>query len=703
MGNRRRDERGEAAPELSGRKDAPAPFPLRRALLAAALLAVAGTLAYSNSLRVPFHFDDLPYTVKNPDLRHLWSPSVIFPTRPVMGFSLALNYQLSGYNPRGYHAMNLLIHILAGITLFGIVRRTLQGEVLRACFGRKAAPLAFAVALLWMLHPLQTQAVTYLIQRSESLMGSFLLLMLYCAIRAYGSRRRGAWWVAAALSFWLALGTKQVAIAGPPLVLLYYWVFFPRVLRVKLKYGWALRIGLPLAWVGILVWLVVATGHYSAGFELHSFTPLAYALTQGMVITHYLKLAVWPSGLCLDYGWPIAQNILEVLPGVIFVSLLGGATLWALWRRLPLGFAGAWFFMILGPTSSFMPIKDAAMEHRMYLSLAGLAALAVLGAWLAGRWLLERLLGPENVDGPFARAAGWLALAVAATVLGVLTFARNNVYGNSLGLWTDTVAKAPNNARAHYNLGVALAEAGRSSEALAHYEKALELDKDLPDVHNNLGSTLIGLGRPAEAVPYLQEALRRNANQADVHCNLGAALRALRRYQEALAHYEEALRLDGGLADAYNNLGNCLMQLGSLTDALSRYYAALKLRPAFPEAHYNLAAALEQLDRHEEAVQEYREALKYNPKMTIARENLAHLLLRLGRGDESLGQWRELTRQQPEYAEGRFEYGKALARSGRPREALPELQAALRLKPGYSEAQEELARAQAELDRRPQP
>ena len=258
-------------------------------------------------------------------------------------------------------------------------------------FAAAATPLALAIALLWTVHPLQTGAVTYIIQRTESLVSLFFLLTLYCVIRGTTSTERARGWnVAAVLSCLLGMGTKEVMATAPLVVLLYDRAFLSGSFRAALALRRGLYAALAATW-GIVIWLLIATGFHgnTTGFGVTGFTASSYLLTQPGVLARYLRLAFWPVGQCLDYGWPPAQWPGEVvLPGLLIVGLLG-LTVWALVKRPALGFLGATFFLILAPTSSFVPIRDAAFEHRMYLPLAALVTLVVLGVyWLCDRHVL---------------------------------------------------------------------------------------------------------------------------------------------------------------------------------------------------------------------------------------------------------------------------------------------------------------------------
>ena len=283
--------------------------------------------------------------MRNEEIRSLESPLrlVSDTSRPVLKLSLALNYAIGGRDARGFHAVNLAIHTLAGLTLFGVVRRSLRAPAAAARFGAAADGLAAAVALLWLLHPLQTQAVTYIVQRGESLMGLAALTTLYCSIRAAQGRRARAWSVAAVAACSVGMGTKEVMVVVPLLVLLHDRCFLAGSAARALRQRRGLYAGLVATWVVPAVWIGPETlfaGEFARP-DLPTPAPLEYALTQPAVILHYLRLALWPSPLCFDYLWPPARGVGEILPAAFVLGALLGAGAWLLWRDSGLGFLAA--------------------------------------------------------------------------------------------------------------------------------------------------------------------------------------------------------------------------------------------------------------------------------------------------------------------------------------------------------------------------
>lgn len=602
---------------------------------AAAVLAAAATAAYAGTFSVPFFFDDGTSIAGNPTLLHFASalvppPDATVSGRPVLNLSLALNYALGGTSVAGYHALNLAVHVLAGLTLFGILRRTLR---------RLRNPgwpwVAFAAALLWSVHPLLTGSVTYVIQRAESLMALFYLLTLYCHIRGSESEAGASrlWHTLSVAACLLGMGTKESMASAPLIVLLYDRTF----LAGSFRDAWARRRGVfaaLFATLALLLALVVSTHGraHTVGFG-SGVAWWRYSLTQLVGIVRYLRLSLWPSALVFDYGTGLEAPTLRMLPCALLVAGLVAATLWALVRRPALGFLGAVFFSVLAPSSSILPVvTETLAEHRMYLPLAPLVILAVIA--------LQRLL----------RGAALPACLGLAAALLLATQARNETYRDEATLWRDSVAKFPENERAHYNLACVLEkDPGTLGEAIGQYQEAVRLRPDYEMAQGNLASALQSGGRTSEAIPHFEEAIRLKPGRAETHNNLGNALMGEGRVSEAVAQFSEALRLRPSYVEARNGLGCALEKVpGRGNDAVAEFREAVRIDPAFYQAHFNLGNTLKGLGRNDEAVAEYREASRLRPDDATIRFFLAGALLQVPGGvDEAVAELKEVVRLRP--------------------------------------------------------
>jgi tetratricopeptide (TPR) repeat protein len=658
--------------------------------VAGCILILAAFAAYHNSFSGPFIYDDVSAIKDNPTIKSLWPlTEVLSPPsdsgatvngRPLVNLSLAINYALGGLEVWGYHAFNLAIHILAGLTLFGLVRRTLLQASLRERFGDAACPSALAVAALWMLHPLQTESVTYVIQRAEAMVGLFYLLTLYGFARAVKSPTPGRWHVATVVAALLGMASKEVMVSAPLLVLLYDRTFVSGTFADAWRKHGRLYLGLAATWI-LLGFLVAHSGGRggTVGFGVGGITSWTYALTQCRAIVRYLALAVWPSPLIFDYGVGVDRHLADVFPQAVLIVLLVGGTLFALWRRPVWGFLGAWFLAILAPSSSFLPIATETMaEHRMYLALAAVIALAVTVG--------VSLLGKRSTILFFLLAAG----------AGFLTARRNEDYRDELVIWTHAMEKYPANSRAHNNVGEILFRYERKPEAVERFREAVALLPNYVDALNNLGNVLNQLNQPAKAMPYLLRALKLKPDYSATYNNLGDASYLLGRDAEAVANFERAIQLKPDYADAHNNLGVVLAKLDQVDEAIRHYKIALKLKPNYADANYNYGNALVAKGQFPEAIAHFEATLQIKPNYPEAHNNMGGALFNLGKTAESTDQFEQALKQNPDYAEAHNNYGVLLLQSGKVTEALRHFEQALRLKPDYPDALTNLAKVRAQ-------
>ena len=625
MSRKPKDPADKATPE--GQLPALAPLTWRSTVASAALLALAAGWAYSTSFSGVFILDD-KYITDAPATRILWPPlggewAAGNVTRPLVNFSLALNYAFGKADVRGYHAVNLAIHLLAALTLFGLLRRTLRLAPLRARFGAHATALALAVALLWAVHPLQTQAVTYVIQRGEALMGLFYLATLYAFVRAVESPHPVKWYALSALACVLGAGCKQVIVTAPLLVLLYDRCFVAGSFATALRRRWGLYAALAGTWAVLVTQSMGVRQYKGAGFGLW-ITPFEYACSQFGVILHYLRLVFWPDRLCLDPDWPLAKSAGAILPGLVVVGGLALLTLYGLFWKRPWAFLGAWFFVILAPSSSILPIADLAMEHRMYLPLAAVLTVVVLGAYRLGasRNSHEKAQNSQNFFCAFC-AFSWLSVAallvmIAAGALGYRTWLRNQDYHSEAGMWRQIIAQCPNNnPRARYNLANVLANLADETEqsarrrqlqdeAIALYREGIRLKPQYEEAFNNLGRELHVQGKYTEAIPNYLTSLALKPDNAHVRVNLGKSFQMLGKSTDEADLYIQALltRDDSAqqhhldlslLAAAHNEIGVAMLRTGHLTAARDMFDQAVIEKPGFADARKNLAETLERM------------------------------------------------------------------------------------------------------------
>jgi tetratricopeptide (TPR) repeat protein len=562
------------------------------------------------------------------------------------------------------------------------------------------------------VHPLQTEAVTYVIQRAESLMGLFYLATLYGFIRGTEAARPARWFAVSLSACLLGMATKEFMVSAPLLVLLYDRTFLAGSFRGAWRQRWRIHLPLLGTWL-VLAWLVIGSHgrNATAGFDT-DIGAGTYLLTQSRAVGRYLQLVLWPAPLIFDYGRVVAGGMREVWPHLLLVGGLITGTVVALRRRPAAGFLGAWFFAILAPSSSVVPVATQTMaEHRMYLPSIAVIVIAVLG--------LHRLGGRRSLVAVAALAVGFAGLTVQ----------RNALYRTETGIWRQTAQNWPRNARAHGGLGRALLNAGALVEADEAYQQALRLAPGDATLHVGYAGVLAKAGKTALAIAQLEEALRLAPSAAPaaapVHLALAGFLHADGATSGSISHYQSALRANPVLFEAHVNLGNALLEAGRRPEAIAEFQAALQLRDDSFEAHYDLANALWWNGDRAGASTHYQRALQLDPDAIEARSNYAAALtqagqaaaaaaqcdlliarhpevpeahfhrenacLALGRVDQAIASFAEAVRLRPDFPAAQSAAGQALLQAGRTAEGIVHLEAALRLQPDLVEARTALA------------
>ena len=550
--------------------------------LAVVSIGLAGLVFYLNSFRDAFVLDDHDWIIGNPHIRTLWPPwQALFGgnnvSRPLVALSLAINYHISGLNPWSYHAFNLVIHISAALALYGIVRRTLQTERLNDRFGKDAGSLALVIALIWLVHPLQTQAVTYVIQRCESMMGIFYLLCLYCAIRATHPPRR-LWYLASIAACAAGMLTKPIMVTAPVAVFLYDVAFADGPLRQTVRKRWPLYLALASTWTLLAATIALAPVNKTAGFAFKTISQWDYFKSEPRVLVHYIRLSLWPASLCLDYyGWPIAKTLRDVAPCGLILAGATGATIVGLIRRRPWAFLPAWFVLILSMTSGVVPIADLVVEHRMYLPLASVVTGVVLGCYAFGTKLKSHLKSQTASSG--IGRIGLVAATLAVVALGFATLRRNLDYSNELAMWSDVVSKRPDNPRAHTNLGMALVDVDKVAEATDEFREAVRLEPGYEPARSDLGMALYTKGQLAEARSQLLAAISLTPDDPNAHCSLGRVLSDMGQTGAGLEEIYRSIEIEPGFAEGHLRLGYVFEKMGRLDAASDQYRIAAQLRP----------------------------------------------------------------------------------------------------------------------------
>lgn len=602
---------------------------------------------YGPSINVPFIFDDFGTITGNESISFLWpligvnklgplNPPVGIPTsgRPLVNLSFAINYALGGPTPAGYHAVNLVIHSLATLVLFGLTRRALRLPYFARRFDQSADWLALAVAALWSLHPLVTETVIYATQRTESMMALFYLATLYCSLRYWTAgeptignsdeegapsnhgklrNHRGFWLILSGLACLCGMASKEIMVSAPLMVLLFERTFVAGSLAAALRRSWPLYLVLA-ATLLLLAALNVNRPHSDAtGFD---FDVPAYHwwLTQSKVFFLYLKLVVWPWPLFIHYEFPYQTSITAAWQYVIPLLILGVVTLVLLWRNRPLGYLGTWVFAILSPTFVIPIITEIAAERRMYLALVAPCVLFVVG----GYQLLDNFITNYQFLSAFRRTH-FHSLASCAVVLALLLVfclldvKRLAAYENEMGLWLEVLEAQPNSSMAHHNVAAILERNGFDDAAAGHYRAAIASDPSSSHAHYQLGELLNRHGKFDEAATQFAEAIHVMPARfitAKMHNNLGVALYSAGRNDDAIAAFHAAVAADPNDWLTHRNLATSLYRAGKYAECVDAIQAALRLNPQALELYNELAKTYRKLNEQPKAIAALQQGLE---------------------------------------------------------------------------------------------
>ena len=719
------------------------------------LIILVAACIYSNIYNFPFVFDDVPRIKENiriRDLSDFFSFDQLVKPRAIVDLTFALNYKWGRLNVFSYHLTNVLIHIINGFLVYflalTVFKRTytlpgstsslrIETSICKIHRSPNSSILLMSLftALIFTAHPIQTQAVTYTVQRYASMAAMFYMASVLFYLRAriiqhgaecighrekdldQGSRLKAqgsedkvqsskfkvqsekgnvlsafrfklsVLYSLSILCGMLAFLSKQNTASLPGAILLGEYILIDRSWQGwKKKIPWyALSFTL---WILFVSYIVGLFGEVSIDkglledvsehtMETEMIGRWHYFCTQFNVLIIYIRLLFLPYGQNLDWLYPFKSGFFDDYTSLVFLflSLLVLFGLKCIKRRPVISLGIFWFVITLSVESSIIPIRDALLEHRLYLPLMGFSI-----CWVYMQFEM------------FMKKELWF-IFIAITILlflGTGTYLRNWVWQDEMRLWADVISKNPQNHRGYNNLGVFLKKQGRLEEAIDQYLKALRIESDYADAHSNLGAALSDQGKLKEAIAHYYEALRIKPDLAEAHNNLGYAIKRQGKLEEAIGHYLEALRIKPEFAAAHNNLGNALKTSGNIQGAIKHYAEALRINPDFAEAHNNLGAALFDQGKLMEAIVHYQKALRLKPGLAKVHNNLGNALIGKGKHLEAVKHYSEAIRIKPDYSEAYSNLGAALVAQGKLNEALEHYSKALRIKPDNAEAHNNL-------------
>ncbi|MFA4828045.1 MAG: tetratricopeptide repeat protein [Thermodesulfovibrionales bacterium] len=647
------------------------------------IIVLLGFLVYSNTFHAPFIFDDDLYIIENPaikDFKFFTDTANLeklvmykdignfFKTRFMGHLTFALNYRLNVFNVFGYHLFNLCVHIINALLVYWIIILTF-----RAPFFQKSASepadekrnqlIALFSSLLFVSHPIQTQAVTYISQRFTSLATLFFLLSLVMYIkwrtikqqtmsneqRANSYAPGAMLYAVSILSAVLAMKTKEISFTLPVIIALYEFIFFEGKIKTRLIFLIPILLTIliiPLTLMGVKGSLA---GTDNMANTLN-FSRWDYLFTQFRVIVTYIRLMFFPVNQNVDYDYPLYNSFFSAGVFLSFLFLLSviifGAYMFfrssgerGLKLARLISFGIFWFFITLSVESSIIPITDLIFEHRLYLPSVGFFIAVIASVMI----LKDKLnLGIADIGG---------IVVSAILILSGAAYARNAMWKDKIMLWSDNVNKSPRKARVYHNLGSAFLKQGRTSEAFEVYKTALQLAPKDEGIHLNMGLVYEEMGQSDEALQEYQNAVKLNPSFFKAHNNIGTIYAKQGRLNEALQEYQTALRINPYYAEVHNNLGNVFFDLKRFDDALREYQVALKLNPTYAQAHNNLGNVFFEFERFDEALREYQIAKALLPGYVGIYNSIGTVYFKQGRFDEARQEFETALKLDPNYTE----------------------------------------------------
>lgn len=596
---------------------------------------LVGVLSYSNTFDVPLHFDDSSYILGNPALKQegfLLNTSKVsgksidynlkttLSTRYVAFETFLLNYKLGGVSVAGYHIVNLAIHIINAFLLYALAMSIMR---LSGADDRKSRLIAAFSALLFVSHPIQTEAVTYISQRFTSLVTLFYLsaIIFYDRFKRSSDSRFKVYYALSFACVLLAMKTKEIAFTLPFAIALYEWLFFDSTIKARLKRVLPFMLTLPLIPVSILLggegYMSISHALSYASRSQSALPRFDYLATEFTVIAKYIGLLFYPLTQNFDYDPAIYHSFrdIAVLASATLILLLL-AFAWFMRRgNRAVSFGILFFFAALSVESSVIPIADVMYEHRLYLPSAG-----AFIAFSAGAHAFLERFKMRNF-----RAIMETLVLIVTLLLAALTYSRNTVWASPKSLWLDAVLKSPQKTRTYNNLVAALMDKRDYKGAIKYALIAGKLDNSDWVSRNNLCVAYMETGDLRSSIDECNEAIKRMPASAEVYNNLGLANIKAGLHLDALEAFDKALQLKPDFFEAEMNIGLIYLNQGSIDRAIDFFKSAIMINPNVGSAHMALGNAYRTIGDLSSAKKEYETALSLDPDDEVAKQNLQQL------------------------------------------------------------------------------
>jgi protein O-mannosyl-transferase len=644
---------------------------------------------YANSFIVPFQFDDFTSLVSNPAIRNITDIKALWrfsPTRFITFITFAANYHFSQLSVFYYHLVNLGIHLCASLCVWWLALLTfLTPKMRHAGIAAQKQDIAFFAALLFAAHPLQTQAVTYIVQRLASLATLFYLVSLCLYVKGRLLQQAGAplkvilsCYGCLALSTITGMFAKETVFTLPLMFLCYEGFFLQAKNIFRSKYTYAV-----LLLLAIIPLTMMLTGSMNLT-ELRAvqegpegvvyISSYQYLLTQARVLITYLRLLFLPLNQNIDHHHPIAVTLLQpaTIKSLIVILSIAAAGVWSFSRNRILSFAIAWFFITLAPESSFIPIKDVMFEHRLYLPMAGFSIFLSAAAYNLLYSRFDRLLK--------------LLQITVVVCLSLLTWERNIVWKDDFSLWNDAAQKSPGKVRPFNNRGLAFSSKGDYEKAIADFNSAIRINPKCAEAYYNLGLARSLTGQYDPAIENYSQAIKIYPNYAAAFNNRGLAYNHKQSYDLAIADFSRALQIRPDFAEAFYNRGLTFCYKKEYDRAIAEFDQALRIKPAYTEAYYNRGLARIYRKDFRVALSDFDRVIALNPSSAEAFYHRGLAWASLGEQDKAIENYSRALALNANYPEAYYNRANAYGIKGEHDKTIADLDQVLRINPGSAEA-----------------
>jgi len=618
------------------------------------MISVLGIIIYANTFHCSFHLDDQSSVIYNFTIRdiHYW-PNIwnFLPRRFLLYLSLALNYHFSALDVFGYHLFNLGVHLGTAILVWWLTLLTFSTPAMKnEKIAQYAETLALLAGLVFVAHPIQTEAVTYIVQRAASMAAMFYVasLCLWVQSRLLQDKNpavvtRKFYYAGALCTAVMAMFTKETAITLPLIIVLYELCFF----KTKKNFNWQYAVPF-LMMVFIIPLTMLLTETRPVRLQELSREPgissIHYLLTQFRVMVTYARLAFLPVHQNLDYDYPVFKSFfqLPVITSFLFLLMI---LCWAkhlFSKHRVLAFSIFWFFLTIVPESSVVPIKDVIFEHRLYLPLVGYSMFLVCGAYYLWR-------------GKHFRTMIKVLLVIIAWYA-ILTYQRNKVWENEITLWNDTLRKSPHAARPYNGLGMAYETQGELPLALFNFNKAIEIDPNFTEAYNNRGNVYSKQGRFTQALSDFNKTIELDPNFGDAYNNRGNLYSQQGNFTQALSDFNKAIEINPGLAWGFYDRAICYVKQGNVLQALADYNRVMAIDPNIAEAYNNRGILYAEAGRLTQALSDYNRAIQLNPNSAEAYNDRGNVYYQQGQFIQAIADYSKAIEINPNFA--RFYYNR---------------------------------------------